>query len=246
METVKDFLDYLKKTDTKILNYNDFLGELKNTPERDSTGTLETSILTPKEGLISIDTFLENLFTYEGQGHFLTYSEIKELENDTTNYTYDNDKSYLTNKDSFLAHDIHMKMFLNSDGNYLVFLQVNTGTYTKDGFSSYVALKVDDKRDYENAFLYDSTTYYLAKCLIKTQEGTTLNIEVISRPFEYYANMYVMNDDTREEIFNTDIYCTDLSSIKDEVNNYVNSNRELAKNFHIKEFTDYNGTSSIL
>jgi len=85
VETVKEFLKYLKDTDTKVLNYDNFLNELKNTHEMTFTGSLKTNMLTPKKGLISIDMFLDNLITFKEQGYFLSNSEIKELENDNTN-----------------------------------------------------------------------------------------------------------------------------------------------------------------
>jgi len=234
MTNVKDFLN-----DTKVLSYEDFLDELKNTKERTFTNTLKTNMLTPKKGLISIDTFLENLFTRKGQGHFLSNSEIKELENDT-DYVYDSEWYTYNDGNHFLAHDINMTMFMNNDGNYLVFLQVHTGLDARGGFSSYVAIKFDTKTDYENVFIYDSTEYELASCLVETQEGRTATVSVVGRPFDDLASMYVCDDGTWEEDFNTEF--TDFSSIKDDINNYVNSNRELAKNFHIKEFTDYVGT----
>jgi len=234
MTTVKDFLN-----DTKVLNYNDFLDELKNTKERDFISTLKTNILTPKKGLISIDTFLENLFTHKGQGHFLSNSEIKELENDT-DYIYDSEWYTYNGGNHFLAHDINMDMFINDDGNYLVFLQVHTGLDARGGFSSYMAIKFDTKTDYENAFIYDSTEYELASCLVETQEGGTATVSVVGRPFDDLASIFINDDGTWEEDFYTRF--TDFSSIKDDINNYVNSNRELAKNFHIKEFTDYVGT----
>jgi len=251
MENVKGFLKYLKKTDTKILNLDDFLNELKNTPERDLTGTLKTNILTPKDGLIPVDMFLANLFTYKDKGHFLSNSEIKELENDTSNYTHDNewytynDWYTLSEKANYLAHDINMNMFINNDGNYLVFLQVYTGEDERYGFSNDIVLKFDTKEDYEDAFFYGSTEYKLASCLAKTEEGTTLNIKVTSEPLYTLAYMSVMDNGTMEEIFDTEIYCTDLASIKDEVNEYLNSDKELSKKLHIKEFTDYNGTVKI-
>ena len=68
--TVKDFLNELKENDTKVLNYNDFLDELKNTKEMTFTGSLKTNMLTSKDGLIPVDTFLGNLIRYEGQGYF--------------------------------------------------------------------------------------------------------------------------------------------------------------------------------
>lgn len=239
MTNIKDFLNGLKENDTKVLNYDNFLDELKNTKERDFTNTLKTNMLTPKKGLISIDTFLENLFTYKGQGHFLTDSEIKELENDT-DYVYDSGWYTYNDRGSFLAHDINMFMFINNDGNYLVFLQVHTGLDARGGFSSYVAIKFNTKMDYKNAFIYDSTEYELASCLVETQEGKTLTVSVVGRPFDDLASMFMSDDGTWEEDSYTEF--TDFSSIKDDINNYVNSNRELAKNFHIKEFTDYEGT----
>ena len=238
-ETVKDFLEYLKKTDTKVLNYEDFLDELKNTHEMTFTGSLKTNMLTPKKGLISIDMFLDNLITFKEQGYFLSNSEIKELENDNTNYRYDNEWYTYNDDGNFLAHDINMRMFINDEGNYLVFLQVHTGADARWGFSSYVAIKFDTKMDYEDAFLYYNTSYDLASCTLKTQEGTTLNITVSGRPFDYLADMYVSDDDF-EEVFETEIGCTDLDSIKDEVTEYINSDKELAKKYHIKDFTDYN------
>lgn len=246
-ETVKEFLKYLNKTDTKVLSLDDLLTELKNTPERDITGTLETNILSPKKGLISIDTFLDNLITDDNQGHFLSNPEIKDLENDTTKYTHDdewytyNDWYTFSEKDDYLAHDINMNMFVNNNGNYLVFLQVYTGEDERYGFSNDIALKFDTKEDYENAFLYDSTEYILASCLVETQEGTTLNSTVTSKPLNTLAHMYVMNDDTMREVFSTDIHHTDFDSIKDEIDDYIYDNKELSKKYHIKEFTDYDG-----
>jgi len=241
MTNVKGFLDYLKKTDTKVLNYEDFLNELKNTHEMTFTGSLKTNMLTSKDGLIPVDNFLGNLIRYEGQGYFLPDSEIKELENDNTNYVYD-DEWYTYNDDgNFLAHDISMFMFINDDGNYLVFLQVHTGADARSGFSSYVAIKFDTKEDYEDAFLYDSREYNLASCTLKTQEGKTYTANVISGPFDYLANMYVCDDDNWEEVFDTEISCTDFSSIKDEVTDYISSDKELSKKYHVKEFTNYDG-----
>ena len=239
-ETIKEFLDYLKKTDTKVLSLDDLLNELKNTHEITFTGSLKTNMLSHKDGLISMDTFLENLFTYEGQGHFLSNTEIKGLKNDTSNYTYD-DEWYTYNDDgNYLAHDINMNMFINDEGNYLVFLQVHTGVDARSGFSSYVAIKFDTKEDYEDAFLYDSTDYDLASCLVETEEGNTLNITVSGRAFGNPAEMYV-SDDAFEEVFDTEIDCVDLDSIKDELNDCINTDKELSKKYHIKEFTDYNG-----
>jgi len=243
-ETVKDFLEYLKKTDTKVLNYEDFLDELKNTHERDFTSTLKTNMLSHKDGLISVDTFLANLFSYEGQGSFLTDSEIKELENDNTNYTYD-DEWYTYNDDNYLAHDINMRMFINDDGNYLVFLQVHTGVDAPWGFSSYVSIKFDTKEDYEDAFLYDSTDYVLASCLVETEEGNKLNITVSGRAFGNPVEMYVSDDNAFEEVFDTEIYDDDFDTIKDEVNDCINTDKKLAKKYHIKEVTDYNGTVEV-
>ena len=174
------------------------------------------------------------------QGYFLPDSEIKELENDNTNYTYD-DEWYTYNDDgNYLAHDLNMFMFINDDGNYLVFLQVHTGADARSGFSSYVAIKFDTKEDYEDAFLYDSRDYNLASCTLETTEGKTLNVTVSGRAFENFAEMYV-SDDNWEEVFDTEISCTDFSSIKDEVTDYINSDKELSKKYHIKEFTDYDG-----
>lgn len=245
VETVKEFLKYLKDTDTKVLNYNDFLDELKNTKERDFTSTLETNMLTSKDGLIPVDTFLGNLIRYEDQGYFLPDSEIKELENDNTNYVYD-DEWYTYNDDgNFLAHDINMRMFINENGNYLVFLQVHTGADAPWGFSSYVAIKFDTKEDYEDAFLYDSTDYDLASCLVETEEGTTLNITVSGRPFDCLAEMYVSDNDTMKEVFDTEIGSADFDTIKDEVTDCISSDKELSKKYHIKEFTDYDGIVEI-
>lgn len=255
METIKEFLENLKKTDTKVLNYEDFLNELKNTPERDITGLLKTNMLSPKKGLISIDTFLDNLFTDDNQGHFLSNPEIKDLENDT-NYVYDdtwytfNDEWYAVtdgmytfkNDGNYLAHDINMKMFLNNnDDSYLVLLQVHTGLDERYGFSSYVVLKFDTELDYEDAFLDDSTDYDLASCLVETEEGSTLNITVSGRPFDCLAEMYAIDDDTFEVLFTTEIGYADLDNIKDEVKEYISSDKELSKKFHIKKFTDYDG-----
>lgn len=240
-ETVKEFLKYLNKTDTKVLSLDDLLTELKNTHETTFTGSLKTNMLSHKDGLISMDTFLENLFTYEGQGHFLSNTEIKGLKNDTSNYTYD-DEWYTYNDDgNYLAHDINMNMFINDNGNYLVFLQVHTGADAPWGFSSYVAIKFDTKDDYENAFLYDSTEYDLGSCSLETQEGTTATIKVTSSSFDYPANMYAIDDDTFEEIFDTEIGCVDFPSIKDEVNDYIASDKKLSKKFHDREFDGYNG-----
>jgi len=47
---MKEFLDYLKENDIKVLNHDDFLNELKNTHESSFTGSLKTNILTPKNG----------------------------------------------------------------------------------------------------------------------------------------------------------------------------------------------------
>jgi len=252
MTNIKDFLNELKENDIKVLNLDNFLTELKNTYETTFKGSLKTNFLTPKDGLISIDTFLENLFTYEGQGYFLSNSEIKKLKNDTTNYVYDdewytfNDLYVFSEKADYLACDINMKMFMNDDGNYLVFLQVFTGEDKWRGFSNSVVLKFDTKGDYEDTFLYESTEYILASCLAKTEEGKTLNISVSSEPLNTLADMYVTDNDTKEEVFETKIYCADLPSIKDEIDDYINSNEELNKKYHIKEFTDYNGTLSIL
>lgn len=241
-ETIKEFLDYLKKTDTKVLNYADLLSELKNTHERTFTGSLKTNMLTPRKGLISIDKFLDNLIRYEGQGYFLSDKEIKELENDNTNYRYDDDWYTYNDDGNYLAHDINMFMFLNDNGKYLVFLQVHTGVDARSGFSSYIALKFDTKEDYEDAFIYDTTDYDLASCTLKTQEGATLDISITGKPLMYYAELYVCNDDTMEEVFDTEIGCTDLDNIKDIVNDYIASDKELSKTLHIKEFTNYNGT----
>lgn len=243
VETVKEFLDYLKENDIKVLNYDDLLAELKNTKERDFTSTLKTNILTHKDGLISVDTFLDSLFSYEGQGHFLTDTEIKELENDT-NYTYD-DEWYTYNDDNYLAHDINMRMFLNDDDNYLVFLQVNTGADAQYGFSDYMAIKFDTKEDYEDAFLYDSTDYDLASCLVETEEGKTLNVTVSGRAFGNLAEMYVSDDEAFEEVFDTEIGCTDLDNIKDEVNDCLSSDKKLSKKYHVKEFTNYDGNAEV-
>lgn len=240
-ETIKEFLEDLKKTDTKVLNYNDFLDELKNTKERDFTSTLKTNMLSHKDGLISVDTFLDNLFSYKGQGYFLSDKEIKELENDNTNYIYDNEWYTYNDDGNYLAHAINMKMFINDDDNYLVFLQVNTGVDPRYGFSSYVAIKFDTKEDYEDAFLYGSIEYELGSCQIETQDGTTATVEVVSSPFDYPANMYAIDDDTYEEIFITEIGCADFSSIKYEVNDYISNDKKLSKKFHDIEFDGYDG-----
>lgn len=240
-ETVKEFLKYLNKTDTKVLSLDDLLTELKNTHETTFTGSLKTNMLTPKKGLISIDTFLDNLIRYEEQGHFLSNKEIQELENDTTKYTYDDEWYTYNDGENYLAHDINMNMFMNNDGNYLVFLQVHTGADARWGFSSYVAIKFDTKEDYEDNFFYDYSDYVLASCLVETQEGTTLNITVSGRPFDYIAEMYVSDDDNFEEVFDTEIGSADLDNIKDEVNDCISSDKELSKKYHIKEFTDYDG-----
>jgi len=252
METIKEFLNYLKRTDTKVLNYDDFLDELKNTKERDFTGTFKTNILTPKNGLIPINMFLDNLFSYVGQGHFLSNSEIKELENDTSNYTLDdewytyNDLYTFSEKADYLACDINMNMFINDTRNYLVFLQVYTNADKRHEFSNSVVLKFDTKEDYEDTFFYGSREYILASCLAKTEEGTTLNIEVTSEPLDTLAYMSVMDNDTRKDIFETNIYNTDFDSIKDKVTDYINSNEELNKKYHIKEFTNYNGVAKVI
>lgn len=250
METIKEFLKYLDKTDTKVLNYEDFLNELRNTHERTFTGSLKTNILTPKDGLISIDMFLDNLFSYDTQGHFLSNSEIKKLKNNT-NYTLDderytfNDWYTFSEKADYLAHDINMNMFINDSGSYLVLLQVQIGLDKRSGFSNYVAIKFDTKEDYENAFVYGSTEYKLASCLVKTQEGKTYNVKVTSEPLETLAYMSVMNNATMKEAFNTDIYCANLGNIEDEIDDYIRDDKDLAKNFHVKEFTNYNGTVKI-
>jgi len=241
VETVKEFLEDLKENDTKVLNYADLLSELKNTHEMTFTGSLKTNMLTPKKGLISIDMFLDNLITFKEQGYFLSNSEIKELENDTSNYTHDNEWYTYNDDGNYLAHDINMNIFINDEGNYLVFLQVHTGADARWGFSSYIALKFDTKMDYEDAFTYDTTEYTLASCTLKTQEGATLYTTVSSAPFNYLAILYVMDNDTFEEIFTTEIGCVDLDTIKDVVNDYISSDKELSKKYHIKEFTDYNG-----
>jgi len=243
VETVKEFLKYLKDTDTKVLNYDNFLNELKNTHEMTFTGSLKTNMLTPKKGLISIDMFLDNLITFKEQGYFLSNSEIKELENDNTNYRYDNEWYTYNDDGNFLAHDINMRMFINDEGNYLVFLQVHTGVDARSGFSSYVAIKFDTKEDYEDAFLYDSTDYVLASCLVETEEGTTLNITISGRPFDYIAIMNVRDDDTFEDTFS--IEHADFDTIKDEVTDYISSDKELSKKYHVKEFTDYNSIIEI-
>jgi len=241
-KTLKDFLEYLKKTDTKVLNYDDLLTELKNTHERTFTGSLKTNMLTPKDGLISIDKFLDNLYSYEEQGHFLSDKEIKALDKDKTNYVYDDDWYTYNDDGNYLAHDINMDMFINDDGNYLVFLQVHTGADARWGFSSYIAIKFDTKDDFEDAFLYGSTEYDLGSCSIETQEGKTYTIRIISSPLDYPANMCVSDDDDFDEVFDTEIGCADLDGIKDEVNDYLSSDKELAKNFHVEEFNGYDGT----
>lgn len=134
-----------------------------------------------------------------------------------------------------------MNMFMNNDGNYLVFLQVHTGADARWGFSSYVAIKFDTKDDYENAFLYDSTEYDLASCSLETQDGTTATLKVTSSPFDNLANIYAIDDDTFEEIFITEIGCADLDNIKDEVNDCISSDKELSKKFHDIEFDGYDG-----
>jgi len=246
-ENVKEFLEDLKRTDTKVLSLDNLLRELKNTCERTFKGTLKANILTPRNGLISIDTFLENLFTHRGQGHFLSNSEIQDLENDTTNYIYDNDLYTINDMGNHLAHKINMDIFINDEGSYLVFFQVYTGENSERRFSSYVATKFDSKDNYENAFLYYSTDYLLTSCTLKTEEGTTLNIEVASRPFDE-AYIFVVDNDTMEEFFSENLGYSDigLDTIKNEVKNYIYSDETLTKKFHIKEFTDYNGTPSVL
>jgi len=136
-----------------------------------------------------------------------------------------------------------MRMFINDEGNYLVFLQVHTGVDARSGFSSYVAIKFDTKEDYEDAFLYDSTDYVLASCLVETEEGTTLNITISGRPFDYIAIMNVRDDDTFEDTFS--IEHADFDTIKDEVTDYISSDKELSKKYHVKEFTDYNSIIEI-
>lgn len=241
-ETVKEFLKYLNKTDTKVLSLDDLLTELKNTHETTFTGSLKTNMLTPKKGLISIDTFLDNLIRYEGQGHFLSNKEIQELENDTTKYTYDDEWYTYNDGENYLAHDINMNMFMNGDGDYLVFLQVHTGADAQWGFSSYVAIKFDTKMDYEDAFLYYSTNYELASCSLETQEGSTATLKVVTNsPFYCLAEMYAIDDDTFEVLFTTEIGYADLDNIKDEVKEYISNDKKLSKKFHDIEFDGYDG-----
>lgn len=243
MEKVKGFLGYLKETDTKVLNHDDFLDELKNTPERGITGTLKTNMLTPKKGLISIDTFLNNLFTYGGQGHFLSNSEIKELENDNTNYVYDDERYTPNNGGRFLAHGTHIRLFVNDDNdNCLVFLQVHTGAIEPWDFSSYIAIKFNTKMDYEYTFLDRGIKYMLASCLAKTEEGTTLHIEVTSSPLDYTADMFVMDEKFMVDLFDIPIDGSDFDTIKNRVNEYLKTDKELSKEYHVKEFTNYKGT----